>query len=443
MKDPGNRKVSFGTRVMLVVTLLVLIGSVMILIRFSSGRSIDLTGAGMNPLNLEESYTGPDEVTGKPGNTPEPDRDNKTADLLHETASGVSAPPEATPVTAAAERSFTMTVAGTVAMDGEVRKNSYLSDSRTYDFSDVLSLLKNEIRSDLNAVFLENIISDEEKVSDTVTPSSVARVLKNAGFQVAACGFANAWAKESGGVSSTRTNLRENGISPAGIFESGDRERVSITVVQGIRISILSYTDTVSASTRKKMDKKEESDTVPAAESERIAADITEARNRGAEAVIVLMNWGKVGKTPDKAQKALAQSIADAGADLIIGAGSRVQQAAEYLTVQQPDGNEKEILCIWSLGTVLSGDRSNIRRISGYLLHVRIHMTRDGKAAVEQPEYTPLYTWRYRQDGQYYYRCLAANRTPPDGMDNEQIKNMDKAAEAVRSALAGSPLSER
>ena len=182
---------------------------------------------------------------------------------------------------------------------------------------------------------------------------------------------------------------------------------------------------------------------MPAAESERIAADITEARNRGAEAVIVLMNWGKVGKTPDKAQKALAQSIADAGADLIIGAGSRVPQAAEYLTVQQPDGNEKEILCIWSLGTVLSGDRSNIRRISGYLLHVRIHMTRDGKAAVEQPEYTPLYTWRYRQDGQYYYRCLAANRTPPDGMDNEQIKNMDKAAEAVRSALAGSPLSER
>ncbi len=443
MKDPGNRKVSLGTRVMLVVTLLVLIGSVMILIRFSSGRSIDLTGAGMNPLNLEESYTGPDEVTGKPGNTPEPDRDNKTADLLQETASGVSEPPEATPVTAAAERSFTMTVAGTVAMDGEVRKNSYLSDSRTYDFSDVLSLLKNEIRSDLNAVFLENIISDEEKVSDTVTPSSVARVLKNTGFQVAACGFANAWAKESGGVSSTRTNLRESGISPAGIFEPGDRERVSITVVQGIRISVLSYTDTISASTRKKMDKKEESDIVPAAESERIAADITEARNRGAEAVIVLMNWGKVGKTPDKAQKALAQSIADAGADLIIGAGSRVPQAAEYLTARRADGSETEILCIWSLGTVLSGDRSNIRRISGYLLHVRIHMTRDGKAAVEQPEYTPLYTWRYRQDGQYYYRCLAANRTPPDGMDNEQIKNMDKAAETVRSALAGSPLSER
>ena len=443
MKDPGNRKVSFGTRVMLVVTLLVLIGSVMILIRFSSGRSIDLTGARMNPLNLEENYTGPDEVTGKPGKTPEPDLENKTSDFPQETVSGVSAVQAATPSPVAAERSFTMTVAGTVAMDGEVRKNSYLSDSRTYDFTDIMSLLKYEIRSDLNAVFLENIISDEEKVSDTVTPSSVARVLKNAGFQIAACGFANAWARESSGISSTRTNLRENGISPAGIFEPGNRERVGITEVQGIRVSVLAYTDTISASTRKKMDKKDESDTVPAAESEQIAADISEARNRGAEAVIVLINWGKVGKTPDKAQKALAQSIADAGADLIIGAGSRVPQAAEYLTAQRADGSKTEILCIWSLGTVLSGDRSNIRRISGYLLHVRIHLTRDGKAAVEQPEYTPLYTWRYRQDGQYYYRCLAANRNPPDGMDNEQIKSMDKAAEATRSALAGSPLSER
>lgn len=443
MKDPGNRKVSLGTRVMLVVTLLVLIGSVMILIRFSSNRSIDLTGARMNALKLEEGYNGPDEVTGEPGHTPEPVQGNLKPAEPEKTLPAVNVPQTAAPVPAETERSFSMTVAGTVAMDGEVRKNSYLSDSRTYDFTDVMSLLKSEIRSDLNAVFLENIISDDDKVSDTVTPSSVARVLRDAGFQIAACGFSNAWARESSGISSTRTNLRENGISPAGIFEPDTRERVSITEINGIRVSVLMYTDSVSAATRKKMDKKGESDTVPAADSVQIAEDIAEARNRGAEAVIILMNWGKVGKTPDKAQKALAQSIADAGADLIIGTGSRVPQAAEYLTGRRPDGSETETLCIWSLGTVLSGDRSNIRRISGYLLHFRIHLTRDGKAEVEQTEYTPLYTWRYRQDGQYYYRCLAANRTPPDGMDNEQIKSMDKAAETTRSVLAGSPLTER
>ena len=89
MRDPGNRKVSFGTRVMLVVTLLVLIGSVMVLIRFSSGRSIHLSGAGMVPLNLEENYTGPDEVTVQPGKTPETDR--TSPDIPQENTSAVSA----------------------------------------------------------------------------------------------------------------------------------------------------------------------------------------------------------------------------------------------------------------------------------------------------------------------------------------------------------------
>ena len=441
MKDPGNRKISLGTRIMLVMTFLVLIGSVMVLIRFSSGRTIDLTGAKMNLLNLEDGYSGPDEVTGVPGSTP--GTGNTASGSLSEQQSETAVPQAVTPIPASAERSFTMTVAGTVAIDGEVRKNSYFSDSKTYDFSDTMNLLKNELRSDLNVVFLENIISDDDKVSDTVTPASVARVLRNAGFQMAACGFANAWARESTGVSATRMNLRENGITPVGVYETENLNRVNITEIRGIPVAILQYTDTISASTRKKMEKKDESDTVPAADIGIIVSDIEEARKSGAKAVIVLMNWGKVGKTPDKTQKALAQSIADAGADLIVGAGSRVPQGAETLTGQLADGSEKRILCIWSLGTTLSGDRTNIKRMSGYLLHVRIHLTRDGNVAVEQPEYTPVYTWRYKQDGQYYYRCLAANQTPPDGMDNEQIKNMDKAADATRAVLEGSPLNER
>ena len=135
MKDPGNRKISLGTRIMLVVTFLVLIGSVMILIRFSSGRTIDLTGAKMNLLNLKEGYSGPDDVTGVPGSST-PGNANTASGAPAEQKSGTAVPQAVTPIPASAERSFTMTVAGTVAIDGEVRKNSYLSDSKTYDFSD-------------------------------------------------------------------------------------------------------------------------------------------------------------------------------------------------------------------------------------------------------------------------------------------------------------------
>ena len=58
-------------------------------------------------------------------------------------------------------------------------------------------------------------------------------------------------------------------------------------------------------------------------------------------------------------------------------------------------------------------------------------------------EYTPVYTWKYRQDSRFYYRCLAADREIPDGMDTEQQKMMKKAAETVRNAMKDSPVEER
>ena len=135
----------------------------------------------------------------------------------------------------------------------------------------------------------------------------------------------------------------------------------------------------------------------------------------------------------------LAEGIAKAGADLIIGTGSHGPQGAEYFSGK--DG--KKVLCVWSLGTMLTGDRANIKRMSGYLLHVTVRRDGQGGVSIADPEYTPLYTWRYKQDGRFYYRCVAADGKAPDGMDSEQRKLMEKAAETVANALKGSPVSAR
>ena len=178
---------------------------------------------------------------------------------------------------------------------------------------------------------------------------------------------------------------------------------------------------------------------VPDAELSLITQEINEARQQGAEAVIVLVSWGKTGKDPDKTQRELAQGIAEAGADLIIGCGSRVPQTAEYLTGR--DGGS--VLCVWSLGTLLSGDRSNIKRLSGYLLHVTVRSDGQGGVIVLNPEYTPVYAWKYKQDSRFYYRCIASDGDAPDGMDNEQRKTMTRSAETVATALKDAPVSER
>ena len=69
-------------------------------------------------------------------------------------------------------------------------------------------------------------------------------------------------------------------------------------------------------------------------------------------------------------------------------------------------------------------------------------VVKDGKTEIREIRYVPLYTWKYRQDSRYYYRCLAADRPEPDGMDSEQRKMMKKAAETVREAMKDSPAEE-
>ena len=336
-----------------------------------------------------------------------------------------------------------MTVAGTVALEESIRKSGYLSELKIYDLSEIMSLLKSELTSDINIVFLENILTDSTKPSDIIAPSATAVMLKEAGFNMAACGFQGAWNKKADGIADTRKYLTEAGITPIGVYSPDDMNRIQIVNCGGIPTAILQYTATISQNERKKMKKENQSGTVPAADPEAIAADITEARSRGANLVIILMNWGSRGKQPDSNIKKLAQKIADAGADIIIGSGSRKPQAAEYLNAIHADGSQAQVLCVWSLGLTLSKDRSKSQNMAGYLFHVEFIMDSSRDVRINNLAYTPLYTWLYSQDKRDSYRCLAANRTPPDGMDNEQIKNMDKAADTTRAALEGSPLNER
>ena len=64
-------------------------------------------------------------------------------------------------------------------------------------------------------------------------------------------------------------------------------------------------------------------------------------------------------------------------------------------------------------------------------------------AVLTEMSYTPVYIWRYKQDGKFNYRCVPVNGKAPDGMDSEQMKTMEKAGNAVADVLTGSPLTIR
>lgn len=428
-RNTTQRKLSAGTVFMLALLVVVLCGSALVLGRLSSGASVDLSRLSMNVLDIRED---PARDAALQDDEPEPTPKKKKQ-------SQKAALPEATPVPQGGADSFTLTVGGSISLSGEVRKNSKSTDSKVADYADVMMLLKHRIRSDVNGVFLENVLSDRYKASDVTAPTSASVLLTEAGFDMAACGFARAFANGQDGVGSTLKALESKEIRVAGIRGEDYDGSQEVRSIKGIQAAFLQYTSTVAQKTRRDMEKAGTSGMVPDADLNLITKEIASARKKGAEAVIVMLNWGKTAKDPDRTQRTLAEGIAKAGADLIIGNGSHVPQGAEYLSGK--DG--KKVLCVWSLGTMLTGDRANIKRVSGYLLHVTVRRDGQGGVSIADPEYTPLYTWRYKQDGRFYYRCVAADGKAPDGMDSEQRKQMNKAAETVANALKGSPVSAR
>ena len=427
-KYAGRRKLSAGTVFMLVLLVVVLAGSALVLVRLSSGARVDLSKLNMNVLDISENNDS--ETAGNP------EGESIPSVTRPETGSAAAAAPTATP---AAGDGFTLTVGGSISLSGEVRKNSKSTDAKVADYADIMMLMAPRISADVNIVFFENILSDKHKASDTVSPANASLILKDAGFSMAACGFSQAYASGKDGIEETLMNLDSRGIGALGIRYADDPGKPEIKTINGVRTVFLQYTATVAAKTRKAMEKEETTDMVPEADLDLITQDIDAARQEGAQAVIVLLSWGRTGKDPDKTQRELAEGIAAAGADLIIGNGSHVPQAAEYI----PGADGRSVLCVWSLGTLLGGDRSNIRRMSGYLLHVTVRSDGQGGALVLNPEYTPVYTWKYKQDGRFYYRCIASDGGEPDGMDAEQRKTMAKSAEAVAAVLKDAPVSAR
>ncbi len=420
---------------MLILVAVVLVSSGVIWLRLRSGKSVDLTNLKLPDVIQIQNITA-QSTSSSPKQTDAPSAKPTAAVAALAGKNNQTADPQENKKDAA----VTLTAAGTLAIEKNIRQSAYTSDTKLYDFTEMMSLLKPAITGNLNTVFLENLLMDDTKVSDTVVPACAADLPLQAGLTICMAGFDDAWAQKQAGVDSTLNALRGRGLSVLGLFSAQTENRYLIREINGIRIAMMQYTGKMSSNTRKKMIRDGVDWIVPDADAETIAGDLAKAKNDGADIRAVYLTWGKnLASSPTKEQRELAQQIADNGADVIIGAGTRVAQTVEYLTAS--DG--RKVLCAWNLGTLMSDDRGNANRIGGFLLHLSFRRDENGKAGLESATYTPTYVWRYRQDDHYYYKCLAANKPAPDGMDSEQIRVMEKTLTAVRKTLEGSVVTER
>lgn len=138
------------------------------------------------------------------------------------------------------------------------------------------------------------------------------------------------------GLENTLAQVQKAGYRRVGVDAQSDE------TVAGLRVALLSYTWGVNDGRRSK--KGHELHVVPFGHLGQpidlgmIERQVGEARDGGAEAVVVLLHWGfEFEYYPDPHFMVLARRIIAAGADLIVGQGPHVVQPVEICHVNRPE----------------------------------------------------------------------------------------------------------
>jgi poly-gamma-glutamate synthesis protein (capsule biosynthesis protein) len=123
---------------------------------------------------------------------------------------------------------------------------------------------------------------------------------------------------------------------------------------------------------------------VPYINQDNISRQIESTKNL-ADLVFVSVHWGEENHfAPSSSQTALAQTMADWGADVIIGHHPHVVQPIEW--IQGENGNKT--LCIYSLGNLISAMNNGYNMLGG-LMTFDIVKNSKGEIYIDSPLFIP------------------------------------------------------
>lgn len=283
------------------------------------------------------------------------------------------------------EKRMSIVMVGDALLHSGVYNAARKSDG-TYDFSSMFTYLEPIIKNyDLRYYNQETIIGGGKPSSYPRfnSPDAIGKNLVNIGFNLVSLANNHSLDKnESGLVYSLNFWKQQTGVKTAGSYSSfEERDNIPIYEQNGIKYAFLAYTVGTNGLT------------VPSGKdyylnvySDELAQkNIIQARNNGAEVVIVSMHWGtEYTHTPTNEQRKIAAYLSSLGVDLIIGSHPHVVQPIEYVN---------NTLVIYSLGNLISTQRSlGLNKVIGLLVGTDI-VVKDYKVTFENTNFELLYTY--------------------------------------------------
>ena len=139
----------------------------------------------------------------------------------------------------------------------------------------------------------------------------------------------------------------------------------------------------------------------------------------------------------------MARTLAQAGADVILGTHPNVVQGTERLTVTRADGLEYDTVVCYSLGSLLTDARTE-ENTAGMVAHLKITYDPEARrVSLSTLARLPVYIARQAQDGRYVYRVVdVENAQAVSALDAQQAQAAYNAAELVREITGQNDMEE-
>lgn len=431
MDKQKKRKVSLGTIVMLIYTAFVLIGFALLLPSFTGSQDIFIDAQRL-AVAMDDSLSQLGASTSQllpqlsdPQHTIIPPFTSQTAP----NASSTPNPPSPTP-TVSPKRSFSLCAAGSIELNSDVRKALTINKQLRYDL--LTDQLPQALKADLSIATLQNVISPSNKLSSVNVEAELLSALRFAGINTLNLSHTNAFNFGKAGFDETAASVRNAGMTPIGTSST-------TLTINGVNVSVLHYQDKLSTTGGKQLTTSEKAQLLRPIDASIISSDIAAARNAGAQVVIITLWWGENGKDqPSAEQKTLAQDIANAGADIILGTGNGALQPVQVLSANRSDGKYHPVLCAYSLGNLFSPDRDSRVTLASILLKTNVvYDAATDTVAFENLTYTPTYAWRGKDNGKTIQRILINDPANlPSFVDANQQGVMDRCMTLVKTIMA-------
>ena len=302
---------------------------------------------------------------------------------------------------------ITVSAVGDLLIHDTVFWSVYDSSTETYDFRPIFTAVAPYLQStDYCVANLETRLARPEfgyrGYPCFNTPAALAANMRDVGIRLMAT--ANNHSLDMGwpGIVNTLDYLDAAGLAHIGTYRSpAEKSHPFIVNVKGIKLAWLNYT-AVNNGFSLPPDK---SFALNFWYPRDAAAEVQKARRQGADLVIVVVHSGtEYQRTPNAAQRQIAQQLADAGADVVINSHPHTVQPIAIVTAKRADGTTHDCVVAYSLGNFIA-DQPWRYSDCGIILYLDI--TKDDTGArVEKVSYLPVWVQKRETGGAYSFRVL-------------------------------------